>query len=405
MSLLRPVAARFNASMESRLICGSEVFRLLFFATMTPRNHHPLRAASLRKTFRKLVNEYGGATSVVEVLRYAPGFKDFNRTTVYRWMGARGPGATMDLDKAARAVDFLRAWNTTLKLKIAIPDTLQSLPALMLTWSDVWKNRTRLGVKENSPYGLLERKGITVDPQPCSGGYEALSLLRSNPLFDLALAARDFQVSPPVYRLSRIGRAEWYGIAKRELHSIGDLDGKTVAYHRDTAIPLKLNTIEERTGIVISRKPVVETNELIQSLKDDEKLIALGWEPFLTEINDRFEKKFGYRLVNFRLADSDHAAYAVDVDLFVRKEDANPEAVRVFLDALDQANRYVARQSNRDEIASVCLGKLESWKLHRWMVDQALEGSINYQIDQLEPEVVRYLWTKEVAAEKASKQK
>src|SRR5687767_4945038 len=85
--------------------------------------------AQIRKRFEELKDEWGGAIKIAKELRTAPGFEDFNRTTVYRWLD---PKETIDPKKAASAIDFLENRKRTVRLKLAVPKTLQVLPVMIL---------------------------------------------------------------------------------------------------------------------------------------------------------------------------------------------------------------------------------------------------------------------------------
>jgi hypothetical protein len=394
-----------------RVICdGNYLLRLgMEEASSTPMARRPYNqeSADLRTQIDDLVNEYGGAARVAETLRSAPGFENFNRATVYRWTSTNGPRATIDVNKAMRAIEFLRSWKTERTLKIAVPATLQSLPVIMLTWPDVNKDddSRKREAKKSSPYDFLKRYGVKLAPTPCSGGYEAINLLRSRPDLDLALAAREFgeNVSPPIHRLCRIAKAPWFGVAKKQSVSLTDLKGKAVAYHPNTALRPKLDAIKKDLGIDVDRKPLENADEVVKLFEQHNDAIAIGWEPYLSEIKDKFWRLHDEHLFDIRFSSRDESDYAVEVDLFVR-ESADPTAVRFFLDALDKANKYIMEKASNEEIASLCLKKLPDWRLKKSMVVQALdEQTTKYLLDELEPNVIREFWKREVAAKKVSK--
>jgi ABC-type amino acid transport substrate-binding protein len=361
---------------------------------------------SLSNQLHALEKSFGGTERLIQVLRRAPGMEKIHRSTIHRWKNATKPGVKIDSGKLAEAVEFLAVRKNETTLSLALPDTLQILPVLLLLWDDVHSN-ANLGVRKKSPYGLLKRLGVNPIYQWCAGGRAALALLQDRRKgFDIAFAAREFggdsSLEEEYFRVCGITVSQWSGVARTELSDVFDLAGKRVGFNPKTAIPAKLSQLEAELKIQVERVAAEDSGELARALRDERIDVVLGWEPLLSEIRTSgVSDDVPIKSINFLR--SDLIRYAVEVDLFVQKA-ARPDAVRIFLDALDESNTYVSDPDHHEEIARVCEDKVpRRWRLSRRMVLETLNPKTStFEIRDLDQKVARYLWKGEIEQLKAS---
>jgi hypothetical protein len=377
-----------------------------------PRSNAPaLSGAALGAAIADLEKEFGGTERLVDALRYAPGFQKFNRTTVYRWKKAMEVNASVDFKKATRAVQFLRSQKHDLTLTLALPETLQVLPAMLLLWDDVTREN-EWPVKKDAPYGLLRRRGVKATVDWCKGGQTALGLLYGKKReCDVAFAADEFGTEAAddseVQRLCQVTVAEWAGVGRKGwsgsgfsdrkdnrkiYHLVSELEGKRVGYNPETAMPHKLEQIEREFGIKVKKFASTDAEKLAHALAgaSGERIdVVLGWEPTLSEIMAKLGS-IKVKVEPIQFIPSDRVRYAVKVFLFARKS-TQPTAVRLFLDTLDEANSYVSE--NWKEIVEVCKRKQPEWHLEYMLERQ----NIKYGISDLSSDLVRHFWRSEIS--------
>lgn len=370
-----------------------------------------LTGETLSTAIAELEREFGGTERLVGALRYAPGFEKFNRTTVYRWKKATKANSSIDFAKATRAVQFLRSQKHDLTLALALPETLQVLPVMVLLWDDVTREQ-RWPVKKDSPYGLLKRRGVKATVEWCKGGQTALGLLYGKKReCDVGFAADDFpgeaSHDSEVQRLCQVTVAEWAGVGRKGwsgtgfsdrkdprkiYHLVSELKDKRVGYNPETAMPLKLDQIEQEFGFKVKRFTSTDAEKLALALAgaSGERIdVVLGWEPTLSAVMAKLEST-RVKLEPIQFIPSDRVRYAVKVYLFARKS-TQPAAVRLLLDTLDEANTYVSE--NWGEIVEVCKKKQPDWHLEHMLERQ----TIKYGISDLSPDLVRHFWRSEIS--------
>ena len=365
-------------------------------------------AQTLSADIAELEKEFGGTERLVGAWRYAPGFENFNRTTVYRWKKATKADSGIDFAKATRAVQFLRSQKHDLTLTLALPETLQVLPVMLLLWDDVTRENG-WAVKKGSPYGLLKRRGVEAKVKWCTGGRTVLGALYGKSReCDAGFAADDFGGDDSdVQKLCQVAVAEWAGVGRKDwsgtgfsdhndrrkiYHLVSELDGKHVGYNPETAMPLKLEQIEREFDIKIKRFASTDAEKLAHALAgaSGESIdLVLGWEPTTSEIMAKVGK-MNLKVEPIQFIPSDRVRYAVRVYLFARKS-TQPAALRLFLDTLDEANNYVGH--NWEEIVEVCKRKQPGWHLEHMLERQ----DIRYGISDLNPTLVRHFWRSETS--------
>jgi hypothetical protein len=368
-------------------------------------------AKNLSVEISKLEKCYGGTDKLVGALRYAPGFGRVNRSSIWRWKNATQEGVSVDLETASDAVEFLQAHQNDVTLKLALGQSLQVLPAMIVLWDDVPNSELR--VKRDSPYGRLLQLGVKTRVEWFDGGFKALTALCDEKAgFDVAFAASDFDPKNPdddVQALCQVTEARWSVIGRGgPIQSVMELEEKRVGCHPDTAMNLKLRQIMDELGVTFTPVSDKDSKNLARALESEPGSakhidFVVGWEPLLSQIKDFFASH-EKQIVESAVHQSELKRYAVRVQLFARKT-ANPAAVRLLLDALEEANEYVSDARNAEEIARVCVDKFgREWGLKRSAVLETLNPHhTNYELKEFNHRIARHLWRCEVERSKVSK--
>lgn len=360
----------------------------------------------------KFVEErYSTTAKLVQILQEAPGLEGFSRTTLFRWKRAanaakNGQRVTgVDFSRARRAVEYLELNRNRMPLKLSISQTLQLLPAMLLLWDPEQASFERKGikVKENSPYGLLRKRGVDAQAHWCAGGKEALELLRDQPELAIGFAAEDFyrREEKSFWRLCRVTKAKWSGLSKAKLTSSDALGGRRIGYSPVTAMQYRIQDLKQRRGLKFQAEmPSVDPQDHLRQLQHDKanNVVIVGWDPLLSQLKHGFKG----RLYDVEILERELADFSVNVDLFVRTT-ASPSVVRVFLDALEESTNYVNDPRNAHEIADVCVRMLADWHLERPRVKKMLEPksrTCEYEIGDLNQQAARRLWAREIAEAK-----
>ncbi len=356
-----------------------------------------------------LIRQFGSAEELLAAIRMIPGFAKTNRSTLYRWQ--RG---LVDQAKPKLVIRLLKEQEHSVRLRLAVPETLQLLPVFIVLWNDV-------PTPKGEPYGLLKRLGVQTQVKFTPGGLEALNCLRTEN-YDVAFAAEELgqkHESSDIFGLCQLSESFWSGVTVKEgktkegIKTVDELEGLTIGYNPQTALVEKLPAIAKTFGVKFNWVPVRQTEEAINRLaekKGANKIdVVLGWQPLLSQIEDHF-RKHGHAIYPIDLGPYIHDAFSVKVWIYV-KASANATAVRLLLTSLCPAIELVSTaqgavirgdETKLQALCRVCFKELgKKWESDMPSLRRALDPKAAiYELGRLKPEAILDLWQKEIMGSK-----